>query len=68
MSTDLDKLDRGLLLSLTGSEENPWEKRHFNLTAQLIVADQAPEFAATLKFAADHPNPQPTTRCGMPMP
>ena len=63
MSTDLDQLDRGLLLSLTGAETNPWEKRNFNLTAQLIVADQAPAFAETLKFAADHPNQQPTTRC-----
>ena len=69
MSTNqLDSLDRGLLLSLTGSEENPWMKRSFNLTRQLQVQDQAPEFAATLKFAADHPNQQPTTRCGMPMP
>lgn len=65
---DLDKLDRGLLLSLTGAEVNPFEKRHWNLTAQLIVEDQAPEFASLLKFAADHPNQQPTTRCGMPMP
>ena len=68
MSTELDKLDRGLLLSLTGAETNPWEKKHWNLTAQLLVEDQAPQFAATLKFAADHPNQQPTTRCGMPMP
>ena len=66
--TDLDKLDRGLLLSLTGAETNPWEKRHWNLTSQLLVADQAPQFAEQLKFIADHPNPQPTTRCGMPLP
>lgn len=64
----VDELDKGLLRSLTGSERNPFEKRHFNLTAQLIVADQAPQFAEQLKFIADHPNPQPTTRCGMPLP
>ena len=66
MSTDIDQLDRGLLLLMTGGEQNPWAKGSWNLTRQLLVADQSPEFAATLKFAADHPNPQPTTRCGMP--
>lgn len=64
----MDELDRGLLLSLTGSEQNPWTKKHWNLTAQMMVVDQAPDFAETLKFQADHPNPQPTTRCGMPQP
>ena len=63
----VDELDKGLLRSLTGSERNPFEKRHFNLTAQLLVADQSPEFAATLRRLADNPNPHPTTRCGVPM-
>lgn len=67
MSTNqLDSLDRGLLQLLTGSERNPWEKRHFNLTAQLIVADQAPEFAEALRIAASNPIPQPTTKLGRP--
>lgn len=64
--SDLDKLDRGLLLSLTGSERNPWEKRHFNLTAQLIVADQAPDFAEALRIAARNPITGPTTKLGRP--
>ena len=65
MSTDLDQLDRGLLLSLTGAETNPWEKKHWNLTAQMSISDQSPDFAATLKFAADHPEPRkPFTRLG----
>jgi len=62
----VDELDKGLLLKLTGSEQNPFEKRNFNLTSQLIIADQSPEFAATLRRLADNPNPPPTTRCGMP--
>lgn len=68
MTAKLDDLDRNLLVKLTGAESNPFSKTHWNLTAQLIVEDQAPQFASLLKFAADHPNPQPTTRCGMPMP
>ena len=64
---DLDKLDRGLLLSLTGAEVNPFEKRHWNLTRQLMVADQAPDFATQLKFMADHPElTRPTTKLGRP--
>lgn len=65
MSTDLDKLDRGFLQQLTGSEQNPWAKGSWNLTSQLLVADQSPEFAQTLRFMADHPEPRkPFTRLG----
>ena len=63
----MDELDKGLLRSLTGSERNPFEKRHFNLTAQLLVADQSPEFAATLRRLADNPNPPPTAKLGRPV-
>ena len=63
----VDELDRGLLQSIAGVGENPLEKRHYNLTAQLLVADQSPEFAATLRRLADNPNPPPTTRLGRPV-
>ena len=63
----MDTLDLGLLKSLTGSEHNPWTKNHWNLTRQLLVADQAPDFALQLKFQADHPElTRPTTKLGRP--
>ena len=61
----MDELDRGLLLSLTGSTANPWKPEHWNLTAQLLVDDLAPAFARTLKNEADHHEPRkPFTRLG----
>ena len=42
-------------------------KRYYNLTAQLLVADQSPEFAATLRRLADNPNPPPTAKLGRPV-
>ena len=62
----MDTLDQGLLKSLTGDEHNPWTKNHWNLTRQLLVADQAPDFALQLKFQADHPEARPTTKLGRP--
>ncbi len=62
----MDTLDLGLLKSLTGVETNPWAKSSWNLTRQLLVADQAPDFATQLKFMADHPEARPTTKLGRP--
>ena len=62
----MDTLDLGLLKSLTGDEHNPWQKQHWNLTRQLLVVDQAPDFARELQIQARNPIPQPTTRLGRP--
>ena len=62
----MDELDKGLLLSLTGADVNPWTKSGWNLTRQLLVADQSPDFALQLKFQADHPEARPTTKLGRP--
>ena len=66
MSTELDQLDKGLLQSLTGADVNPWTKSGWNLTRQLLVVDQAPDFARELQIQARNPIPQPTTRLGRP--